>query len=151
MNLPSTHKNKKKILKLYLIHYVKPLSVSTVLNIPAVITAEMFTKGKNPVINSVVYCKTAPAADANFLLFLLSTCLSIPRTSNDYWCRNQSRLVRLLMVLKQPCHDQHKNKSKQLSQNESCSLDIGTQYWTDLHSIALKNNELNVAMADIRH
>ena len=24
-----------------------------------------------------------------------------------------------------------------------------TQYWTDLHGIALKNNELNVAMADM--
>ena len=35
----------------------------------------MFTKGKNPVINSVVYCKTAPAAGPSFLLFLVSTCL----------------------------------------------------------------------------
>ena len=43
----------------------KPRSASTVLNIPAAITAEMFTKGKNLVINSVVYCKTAPAADPN--------------------------------------------------------------------------------------
>ena len=70
---------KKKVLKLYPIHYFKPLLVSTHLNIPAVITAEMFTKGKNPVINSVVYCKTAPAANLSFLLFLVSTCLSIPR------------------------------------------------------------------------
>ena len=30
-------------------------------------------------------------------------------------------------------------------------LDIGTQYWIDLHGIALKNNKLNVAMVDIRH
>ena len=27
----------------------------------------------------------------------------------------------------------------------------GTQYWIDLHGIALKNNELNVVMTDIRH
>ena len=33
----------------------------------------------------------------------------------------------------------------------TCSLHIGTQYWTDLHGIALKNNELNVAMTNIRH
>ena len=51
--------------------------VSTLLNIPAVITAEMFIKGKKP-SNSVVYCKTAPAADPSFLLFLVSTCLSTP-------------------------------------------------------------------------
>ena len=76
----SQKKKKKKILKLYPIHYAKPLSVSTLVNIPAVITAEMFTKGKNPVINFIVYCKTAPAADPNFLLFLVSTCLSIPRS-----------------------------------------------------------------------
>ena len=57
---------KKKILKLYPFHYAKPLSVPALENIPAVITAEMFTKGKNPVINSVVYCKTAPAADPSF-------------------------------------------------------------------------------------
>ena len=51
------------------------------------------------------------------------------------------------MALPQP-----KQKHMQgLSQNEACSMDIGTQYWTDLHGIALKNNELNVAMADIRH
>ena len=68
---------KQKILKLYPIHYVKPLSVSTFLNIPAVITAEKFTEEKNPVINSVVYCKIAPATDPNFLLFSVSTCLSI--------------------------------------------------------------------------
>ena len=55
------------------------MSVSMLLNIPAVITAEMFTKGKNAVINSVVYYKTAAAADTNFLLFLVFTCLSIPR------------------------------------------------------------------------
>ena len=72
-------KKKKKILKLYPFHYAKPLSVPALENIPAVITAEMFTKGKNAVINSVVYCKTAPAADPNFLVFLVSTCLSIPR------------------------------------------------------------------------
>ena len=78
-------KKKKKILKFYPIHYVKPLSVSTLLNISAVITAEMFTKGKNPVINFVVYCKTAPAADSNFLLFLVSTCLSIPRKIKWLW------------------------------------------------------------------
>ena len=77
-HLPFT-KKKKKILKLYPIHYVKPWSVSTLLNIPVKITAEMFTKGKNPVINSVVYCKTAPVDDPTFLLFLVSTCLSIPR------------------------------------------------------------------------
>ena len=70
---------RKKILKLYPIDYVKPLSVSTLLNIPALITAEIFTKGKNPVINSVVCCETAAAADLNFLLFLVSTCLNIPR------------------------------------------------------------------------
>ena len=68
-----------KILKLYPIHYVKSWSVSTLLNIPVKITAEMFTKGKNPVINSVVYYKTAPVDDPPFLLFLVSTCLSIPR------------------------------------------------------------------------
>ena len=45
------------------------MSVFMLLNIPAVITAEMFTKGKNAVINSVVYYKTAAAADTNFLLF----------------------------------------------------------------------------------
>ena len=56
-----------------------PLPVSTLLNISAVITAKMFTKGKSPVINSEEYCKTAPATDPNFLLFLVSTCLSIPR------------------------------------------------------------------------
>ena len=67
------------MLKLYHIHYFKLLSVSTLVNIPAVITAEMFTKGKNLVINSVVYWKTAPAADPSFLLFLVSICLSIPR------------------------------------------------------------------------
>ena len=51
------------------------------------------------------------------------------------------------MALPQP-----KQKHMQgLSQNEACSVDIGTQYWTDLHGIALKNNELNVVMADIRH
>ena len=38
-----------------------------------------------------------------------------------------------------------------LSADSCCSLNIGTQYWTDLHGIALKNNELIVAMADIRH
>ena len=72
-----SQKKKKKILKLYPIHYVKSLSVSTLLNILTVITAEMFTKGGNLVISSVVYWKTAPAADPNFLLFLVST--SIPR------------------------------------------------------------------------
>ena len=70
---------KKKILKLYPIHYVMQLPVSTLLNISAVITAKMFPKGKSPVINSAKYCKTAPATDSNFLLFLVSTCLSIPR------------------------------------------------------------------------
>ena len=30
-------------------------------------------------------------------------------------------------------------------------LDIRSQYWTDLNGIALKNNKLNVAMADMRH
>ena len=69
-----TKQNKKK-LKLYPIGYVRSLSVSTLLNIPVVITAEMFTTGKNPVINSVVYCKPAPAADPKLLV---STCLSIP-------------------------------------------------------------------------
>ena len=54
-------------------------------------------------------------------------------------------------VLKRSCHDQSKNTCKELSQDEACSLDIGTQYWTDLHGTALKNNELNVAMDDIRH
>ena len=65
---------KKKILKLYPIHYVKPLSVSTLLNVQAVIAAEIFVKGKNPVINSIVYCKTAPAADLIFFYswFLLA-------------------------------------------------------------------------------
>ena len=29
-------------------------------------------------------------------------------------------------------------------------MDIWTQYWTDLNGIALKDNKLNVAMADIR-
>ena len=38
-----------------------------------------------------------------------------------------------------------------MSQNEVCSLDIETQYWTNLYGIALKNNELNVAIADMRH
>ena len=55
MLLTYLSQKKKKILKLYPFHYVKLLLVSTLLNIPAVITAEMFTKGKNPVINSVVY------------------------------------------------------------------------------------------------
>ena len=66
INSPFT-KKKKKVLKIYPIHYVKPLSVSNLLNIPAAITAEMFTKGKNLVINSVVYCQTAPEADPNVL------------------------------------------------------------------------------------
>ena len=45
-----------------------------------------------------------------------------------------------------------KTKSfKHMSQNEVCSLDIETQYWTNLYGIALKNNELNVAIADMRH
>ena len=57
----------------------------------------------------------------------------------------------LRTVLKRPCHNQNKNTCKELSQNEAYSLDIGPQYWTDLHGIALKNNKLNVAMADIRH
>ena len=57
----------------------------------------------------------------------------------------------LLTFLKQPCHNQNKNTCKELAQNEACSLDIGTQYWTNLQGIALKNKELNVAMADIRH
>ena len=48
INLPFT-KKKKKILKIYPIHYVKPLLVSTLLNILVAITAEMFTKEKNPV------------------------------------------------------------------------------------------------------
>ena len=65
-----------------------PLSVFTFLKIPAVITAEMFTKGQNPVINPVVFCKTAPAAESNVLLFVVSTCLSIHVTSNDYRSRN---------------------------------------------------------------
>ena len=56
---------KKKSLKLYPIHHVKPRSASTLLNILAAIAVEMFNKGKNLVINSVVYCKTAPAADPN--------------------------------------------------------------------------------------
>ena len=55
------------------------------------------------------------------------------------------------MVLKRPCHNQNKNTCKELSQNGACNLDIGTQYWTDLHGIALKNNELNVVMVGIRH
>ena len=50
-----SQKKKKKILKLYPIHYVKPLLVFTLLNIPVVITAEMFINGENPVINSAVY------------------------------------------------------------------------------------------------
>ena len=58
-----SQKKKKKILKFYPIHYVKPLLVFTLLNIPVVITAEMFINGENPVINSAVYCKTATAAD----------------------------------------------------------------------------------------
>ena len=52
---------------------------------------------------------------------------------------------------KRPCHNENKNTCKELSQNEACSLDIGTQYWTDLYGIALKNNRLNVAVANIRH
>ena len=59
--------------------------------------------------------------------------------------------VIFLMVLKWPCHNQNKNTCKELSQNGACNLDIGTQYWTDLHGIALKNNELNVVMVGIRH
>ena len=43
-----SQKKKKKILKLYPIHYVKPWSVSTLLNIPVKITAEMFTNGEKP-------------------------------------------------------------------------------------------------------
>ena len=67
-----TYLSQKKINILkHLIHYFQPLLYSTLLNIPAVVTAEMFTKGKNLVINSVVYCKTAPAADPNFLLFFV--------------------------------------------------------------------------------
>ena len=69
----------KKILK-HLIHYFKPLLVSTLLNIPAVVTAEMFTKGKNLVINSVVYCKTAAAAGPNFLLFVVRVCIQMAIT-----------------------------------------------------------------------
>ena len=43
-------KEKNKILKFYPIHYFKPLSFSTLLNIPAVIiTAEMFTTGEKPI------------------------------------------------------------------------------------------------------
>ena len=42
-------KEKKKFLKFYPIHYFKPLSFSTLLNIPAVITAEMFTMGEKPI------------------------------------------------------------------------------------------------------
>ena len=52
------------------------------------------------------------------------------------------------MVLKWPCHNQNKKTCKELSQNEACSLDIGTQYQTNLHGIALKNNKLNVATKD---
>ena len=79
------HKKRKRFY--YFIPFtISSQPVSTLLNIPAVITAEMFTKGKNPVINSVVYCKTAPAANLSFLLFLVSTCLSIPR--NVKWSRN---------------------------------------------------------------
>ena len=55
MLLTYLSQKKKKILKLYPSHYVKLLLVSTLVNIPAVITAEMFTKGKNPVINTVIY------------------------------------------------------------------------------------------------
>ena len=67
-----TYLSQKKKLKLYPIHYVKPLPVSTLLNIPAVITAEMSTNGKNLVTNFVVCCNTAPEADPKFLLFLVS-------------------------------------------------------------------------------
>ena len=55
------------------------------------------------------------------------------------------------MVLKWRCHNQNKNTCKELSPNEVCSLDVGTQCRTNLHGIALKNNELNVAMVDLRH
>ena len=55
------------------------------------------------------------------------------------------------MVLKRPCLNENKNTCKELSQNKACSLDIGTQYWTDLNGIALKNNRLNVAVGNIRH
>ena len=67
-----TYLSQKKKLKLYPIHYVKPLPVSPLLNIPAVITADMCTNGKNLVINFVVCCNTAPEADPKFLLFLVS-------------------------------------------------------------------------------
>ena len=74
VNLPLT--KKEKDFK-HLIQYFKPLLVSTLLNIPAVVTTEMFTKGKNLVINSVVYCKTAPGAGPNFLLFFIRVCIQM--------------------------------------------------------------------------
>ena len=56
------------------------------------------------------------------------------------------------MVLKGTvCHNENKNTCKELSQNKVCSLYIGTQYLTNLHGTAFKNNELNVGTADVRH
>ena len=88
-------------------------------------------------------------------------CLHDHRSQEDLGTRlKQSSMCNFLsvlaldilpMVLKQPCHNQKKNTCKELSQKEASSLNIGTQYWTGLNGIALKNNKLNVAMADIRH
>ena len=35
---------------------------------------------------------------------------------------------------KRPCHNQNKNTCKELSPNEACNLNIGTQYWTNLYT-----------------
>ena len=68
------------------------------------------------------------------------------------WERGWSSLLCIIFFnSKQPCHNQNRNTCKKLSPNEACTLDIGNQYCTDLHGIALKNNKLNVAMAYIRH
>ena len=68
------------------------------------------------------------------------------------WFSFSSGIVNILpTVLKWPCHNQNKNICKELSQDEACRSDIGTQYRIGLHGIALKNNELNVAMAEIRY
>ena len=49
---------------------------------------EMFTKGKNPVINAVLYCKTAPAADPIFYYSWFLNAEASHVTLNDWWNKN---------------------------------------------------------------
>ena len=141
-----TYLLQKKTKKTHPIHYFKPLSVSSVypdknhwtvvklrLDLPAgpslvpsncsVFTQSQLLQPRSQIIFTVVNSKDdlgtrlKQSPMNNFLL--------VPVSCTLYW-----------QSWNGPATTKTKT-CKELSQNEACSLDIGTQYWTDLHGIAL--------------